>query len=295
MPTPHQERYLAQEVVTFLEEATEPFFAWVCPNSPHWPMEPSKANASKWEDVYWTNRPEWASWVDEDVSAKPSWIQALDAPSPIDLSATNGTERQRLQELADVDDTIGEVWTYLVETGLIDDTVVIISSDNGNHMFEHRVVQLSKNTPYDISAKVPLVLAGAGIDEGSTLDMPVYAAQDVTATAVDIAGADPGTPVDGISLLAIADDPESFTGRGLLGHRSNAEDTVAGMPAADWIVVDQGSGLRKLIRYQGASGSDQFEAYDLDRDPDEVSNWANDADRLAERDQLESALDGLLA
>ena len=39
---------------------------------------------------------------------------------------------------------------------------------------------------------------------------------------------------------------------------------------------------------------DRYEAYDLDIDPDELNNWANDPSRTSERDALEAALDALL-
>jgi len=38
-----------------------------------------------------------------------------------------------------------------------------------------------------------------------------------------------------------------------------------------------------------------YEAYDLDTDPDELENWADDPARRAERDQLEQLLTELLA
>ena len=40
--------------------------------------------------------------------------------------------------------------------------------------------------------------------------------------------------------------------------------------------------------------SDWYEAYDLDTDPNELNNWANDMTRWTEHQQLEDALDALL-
>ena len=53
-------------------------------------------------------------------------------------------------------------------------------------------------------------------------------------------------------------------------------------------------GFRKLYRYpsirQQPEGPFVYEAYDLDTDPNELSNWANDPARRAERDALEAEL-----
>jgi hypothetical protein len=61
---------------------------------------------------------------------------------------------------------------------------------------------------------------------------------------------------------------------------------------------DNPHGFRKLYRYpsvrKNPRGPFIYEAYDLDRDPNELSNWANDPSRRPERDRLETELLALL-
>jgi hypothetical protein len=57
-------------------------------------------------------------------------------------------------------------------------------------------------------------------------------------------------------------------------------------------------GFRKLYRYpsvrKNPSGPFVYEAYDMDTDVNEFSNWANNPSRRSERDALEAELKTLL-
>ena len=62
---------------------------------------------------------------------------------------------------------------------------------------------------------------------------------------------------------------------------------------------DHQLGFRKLYRYPSVrsqpGGPYTYEAYDLDDDPDELENWADDPARRDERNALEAQLVALLA
>ncbi len=88
----------------------------------------------------------------------------------------------------------------LKDTGKLDNTVVIYTSDNGFLFGDHRLV--GKTAAYEGSIKVPLLMRGPGIPEDQTRDQLV-SNLDVTATIVDLAGAKPGVPLDGKSLVPL--------------------------------------------------------------------------------------------
>merc|ERR1712217_311895 len=58
------------------------------------------------------------------------------------------------------DQMLGQVWAKAAETGNLDNTIVIFTSDHGEMHMEHR--QHLKNTMYEGSARVPLIIAGPG-------------------------------------------------------------------------------------------------------------------------------------
>src|SRR5690606_20114481 len=93
------------------------------------------------------------------------------------------------------------------------DTIVILASDNSNHLLEHRIAWFSKNSMYDSSLRVPTVCVGPGFTPGAVVDVPVMASLDIARTCIDIADATPTITVDGTSLLDIAASPGDYADR----------------------------------------------------------------------------------
>lgn len=286
-PGAHQIDYLTEEVVDFVMTASEPWFLWDCPTSPHAPLQPTPRHANELAEVDWPV-------VGEDVTGKPSWITSRPSIGPSTAAEVQDAARDMLREVLDLDDHIAAVWATLVESGRSDRTTLIYTSDNGTALLDHRLPVFAKNLPYDVSARVPLLCVGAGFPAGGVVDAPASAGIDVTATCLAIAGAEATVPQDGTSLLELAADPVVHASRVVLGSCSAETDPRLEIPPADWVVVDQGAGLRKLVRYRGAAPADTYEAYDLDADPQELISWAGDPARRVERDLLETILDDAL-
>lgn len=271
-----QTEWLADEVEAFMEAGPEPFFALLTPTSPHWPWSPEAADVGRWSRVDWP--------VNPSVETKPSWIQALVAPTAAEKAQIKSWVRGYIRELGGLDRLVQRIVTNAPP-----DTVVVFVADNGNQLGEHRIWGESvKNTLYEASARVPMVAWGPGFEAGETA-VPTLL-QDVTATMVAIFGATPGlTDQAGIDLRDIAADPEAYSTRSTLHFREPFGGD--GFRTSDAVV----QGEHKLIRHQGEVGTDEFELYYLDADPAEDVNHANDGGAfLTERDRLEVILDGLL-
>jgi len=103
--------------------------------------------------------------------------------------------------ITEIDGLVGELIASLEETGQIENTVVIFTSDHGDMMGEHGIFQ--KNAPYDACARVPLLIAGPGLPKGKVVDTPVSLV-DLYATIVDLAGGPELDGVRGHSLLPLA-------------------------------------------------------------------------------------------
>jgi arylsulfatase A-like enzyme len=287
-PDEHQATVQTADVLDFLDTAPQPWFLWDCPTSPHYPPQPTPRRADAEVDTEWPV-------VGEDTSGQPSWMAELPVPSDAEVAGTRAQIADILREVVDLDDHVAAIWKKLEEKGLAENTIVIFASDNGTSFLDHRLPLYSKNLPYDVASHVPMVCIGGEFPRGETVDAPVSVAIDVTATCLAIAGAEASVPQDGVSLVRTATGPEEARTRITRGSCEGVAGATPDVPTSDWIVADQGDGLRKLIRYHGATGTDQYECYDLDTDPDELVNWANDPSRTAERDQLAAELDAALA
>jgi N-acetylglucosamine-6-sulfatase len=282
--------YLADELLAFLGGADTPTLSVVTPTDPHHPFWPREEYADDWLDFVWPIV------EDADVSDKPSWIRELPPLSESDKEAVRANVVGTLQELNAVDDMVARIIGGLAPDVLAE-TVIIFTSDNGVFQGEHRNPEpASKSGPYDVCLRVPLVVRGPGFEPGPDVEVPCLAMQDITATILDLGNATPGLPEQaGISLRQLCDDPRAHEDRTLLHEIGNGWAT-----SGDGITTGPGGsvGFRKLYRYpsvrQSASGPFSYEAYDLDEDPDEHHNWAEDRSRRQERDSLEERLESLL-
>ncbi|MBT7702212.1 MAG: sulfatase-like hydrolase/transferase, partial [Verrucomicrobia bacterium] len=151
----------------------------------------------------------------------------------------------------------------------------IFVSDNGYHMGEKEF--LFKNSLWERSARVPLLVAGPGLARGEECDQPV-SLLDLYPTINEFLGLpqDSGPlPLDGYSFAALARDPESdwggppmaVTAIGCKGPCSAADPGK---------VEDQHFSIRsrthRYLRY--ASGEEEL--YDHINDPYEWHNLKDD-------------------
>jgi arylsulfatase A-like enzyme len=283
-PSQFQMDYVRDQAVAFVQ-GSEPWFLLCAPTSPHTPFDPDPRDLFAWSDV------RWPLVIEDDVSDKPSWI-ANQPPLPESaLAEFRATVRAQLREGTALDRAISDIMLSL-PPAVLDNTVVVYSSDNGLTYGEHRLpfVGIFKNTAYDPGMRVPLVIRGPGFPVGVS-EEPVTMAPDITATVLAVAGAAPGLPADGIDLRDMIANPSTYAARQILHHRGPALD-FGTAPRADGISTL----TRKLFRCTELplDSTDRYEAYDLDIDPDELNNWGNDQSRTTERDALETALDDLL-
>ena len=119
---------------------------------------------------------------------------SLDQPRPFrhrraaDLDTSSTEHRARLRALQSVDRAVGSLVETLRETGELDNTVIVFTSDNGYSLGEHRFI--GKNVLTEPVLQVPLLVRGPGIAPGTTSDLPVTLV-DLPATFAAIAGGDP--------------------------------------------------------------------------------------------------------
>ena len=85
----------------------------------------------------------------------------------------------------------------LDETGELDNTLIIFSSDNGFMLGEHR--QVYKLLAFEESLRVPFLVRGPDVPAGR-VRRDVVTTVDIAPTLVDVSGAEPGRLMDGESM-----------------------------------------------------------------------------------------------
>jgi choline-sulfatase len=112
--------------------------------------------------------------------------------------------------ITELDEYIGKVWDELERSGELKNTLFIYTSDHGESLGEHGL--WLKNNLYDVAARIPLVMAGAGLPQNVKINTPV-AHIDVVATMLELAGSDAYNKLRGHSLLPLIQGTSSDQSR----------------------------------------------------------------------------------
>jgi N-acetylglucosamine-6-sulfatase len=215
-----------------------------------------------------------------DVSDKPSWLGHYN-PSikPSRERAITKRFHERWESLLAVDEGVERIVDALRQTGELDNTYVIFTSDNGYMQGEHRV-RLGKMLPYDASTHLPLLIRGPGLPRGRKTKA-VVGDVDLAATIMDVTPARPGHVLDGRSVIPFARKTHlrnlrpflhTTAGQGSHGRTNTREGGAKGtetrVPA--WAAVRTTRWL--YVAYKGRGS----ELYDLTRDRWELNSLALD-------------------
>ena len=154
------------------------------------------------------------SYNESDVSDKPAEIRNKSLISASEEQKITARYRGQLASLLAVDDLVERVVNELAATGILNNTVIIFTSDNGFFHGEHRI-RTEKFRVYEEDVHLPLLIRGPGFPQGATRRQFVSNI-DLAPTIVDLANASPGLVMDGRSLVPLAQNATLATSRNLL-------------------------------------------------------------------------------
>jgi arylsulfatase A-like enzyme len=123
--------------IAFIESAAKtgkPFFAYLSPPAAHGPADPAPQYADLYPDVKAPRYPNYNASL-----PNVHWLQSVQGVYGLDENAGAFADlvyRRRLQTLATVDDIIESVVNTLQQLGVLDNTHIIYSTDNGYHTGE---------------------------------------------------------------------------------------------------------------------------------------------------------------
>jgi arylsulfatase A-like enzyme len=159
-----------------------------------------------------------------------------------------------------VEDLVGQLLQALVETGQIEKTWILFTSDNGLLMGQHRIYAQKANF-YDEVARVPLLVRGPGVAGGRTRN-EIVSLVDLAPTILELAGATTSEPLDGRSLVPLLRDaaPPGEWRREVLLELGDS----AALRTDRWSYMEWSSG--------------ELELYDLTADPYELQSLHRTAD-----------------
>jgi arylsulfatase A-like enzyme len=265
----HPTTWVAERAIDWLRSVDDPFFAWVSFTDPHHPMDPPKP----WCDLY--DPADCLSLLPEphpeEFEEKPPQHRLISrgmGGSANEWANPGGANYSR-EDLAkmfagyygmvsQLDHQIGRVVGVLEEKGILDDTLVLVTTDHGELLGDHQMV-FKGPVPYEGLLRIPLIARGPGFPAGTVVDDPVGSI-DLGPTALAAAGLGVPDWMEGSPLL---DGPRE--------HALTENDhTIFGRLPLRTLSTRR----YKITRY--LEHPHFGELYDLEQDPGEVVNRWDD-------------------
>jgi choline-sulfatase len=249
-------------------------------------------------DPFVITQPYWDMYKDQDiplpkVAAQPiermhpynQWIQTHHEADqhPLTQEELINNRRAYYGMVTYIDDKVGEIVGELERMKLLDNTVIIITSDHGEMLGEHGM--WFKRTFYDPSTKVPLIVSCPARFSGGKIVDDVVSLVDLTATIMQIADVPDAdewlSEMDGASFHTILEGVNTE-------WKNEAISEYYGEGALRPMVsLRQGH-----YKYVHVHGHEPL-LFDLDQDPLETRNLAMDLEYESAAAQLKARINDL--
>ena len=173
-----------------------------------------------------------------------------------------------LRCIASVDENVGRVLDYLEESGLAKDTVVFYNSDQGFYLGEHG--WFDKRFMYEESLRMPLLVRYPREIKAGSVNNDIVLNLDFAETFLDFAGVPAPADMQGESIRKVLQGktPESW--------RTSMYYHYYEYPAVHSVKRHYGVRTRRYKLIHFYNDIDEWELYDLEKDPKEMKNVLGD-------------------
>ncbi len=214
---------------------------------PHHPFDPPQ----KWADMY---NPETLQplpgWIDKSISYDTEEHKGYFENTTLTEKALRKSMAYYYASITQIDYEIGRMIKVLKDKGLYDNTIIIYTSDHGEHLGYHHQI-LKGGFLYESIVKSPLIIKYPGSHIGGSINDKLISNIDIAPTILKTAG---------LSL------PETMTGHDLTDNTFNREYVFA----HNWLGKQAMARSKKYKLIRNREGKSLF--FDLEKDPSELIN-----------------------
>ncbi len=181
-----------------------------------------------------------------------------------------------------VDDMFGRLIRKLEQTGELENTTILFTSDHGEMLGER--IRFSKYCLYEGSVRVPLILAGRSVEGRGVVDDRCADLVDIAPTLIEVAGGEPDPRLVGYSLLQPSRRRGSLAELHGSGYHEHEKAPAVMWRTPEWKLILYLPGEfrdldNRLEEYQG-------ELFHLKEDPKELHNLYEDPAYFHVREHL---------
>ncbi len=241
--------YVGRRAARWIETIADdfPWHLFVSFVGPHDPFDPPEQYADHYRDA------EVPEAIEPCAEGKPRWVRQRELGlSPDEVAHTR---RQYCGSIEAIDRHVGLMVQALEERGMLENTIILFSSDHGEMLGDHGCY--TKTLPYDSSIRIPLFVCGPGVKPGIESEALIELI-DLAPTVCDLAGVPMGDNLDARSFLPI------LQGNG----EAHRESIVSCM--RNWRLI------RTRTHKYVQNYNEPDELYEMAEDPDERVNRAAD-------------------
>ncbi len=195
--------------------------------------------------------------------------------SELDPGSSEETIRRRAEMLLAVDDGLGRLAAALDRRGILDETFILFTSDNGFFYGEHGL-SIERRLPYEESIRTPLIVRYPVVAEAGSQIEDLVVSVDIAPTVLEIAGAPIGDHIQGRSFVPLLRGDASDWRRSVLIEFYTYENPFPWLVDMDYRAIR--TSRYKYVHWM--QHPDENELYDLAEDPYETRNLIDDP-RLA--------------
>jgi len=257
------------------DKTYQPFFLCVSYNFPHEPFWPPKKYWDLYEDEP-IEIPKLPADFEKRQSAMDRWLNRHHGVDKVDLQKPSSLKklwRAYYALVTYIDDKVGELVDQLHDEKLLDNTIIIFTSDHGEMLCLKNMVQ--KRSFYEPSARVPLLVVSPHVGRKGHVSKTPVSLLDIAPTILDLAGygRSEGFAADGMSLVPLLQGKEK-------PDRAVFSEMHSEGVYATCFMIRKGK-----HKYVYIHGHDE-QLFDLEKDPDEWNNLAKRSDYASIRDEL---------
>jgi arylsulfatase A-like enzyme len=254
----HSDDWIRDQASAFIRQTPrdQPFLLVASSVQPHTPHDPARRHRGMFAGAMVPRTP---AFNEADVSDLPLFLRKP-LLSPVQIQELDRAWALTLEELQTIDEMVGGIIAALQQTGRLNNTYVVFTSDNGAHYGEHRFRE-GKWMAFETDIRVPFVVRGPGVPARAR-QQAMIGMVDVPATMLELAGVST-SGFDGVSFANAL--------RGGPGRRT-------AMPIAFWTERYQlhWRGVRTARHTYAEYSASTRLLYDNVMDPHQINNLARD-------------------
>ena len=236
-------------------------------NAPHDPRQAPKKfldlypiDSIKLPPNYMENHPYF-----NEIGSMPGVRDESLAPYPRNEFATKKHIQEYYAIISHLDEQVGKIIDHLKKRDLIDNTYIIFTSDHGLAVGQHGLI--GKQSLYDHSIRVPMIISGPNIKKGSWYNQDIYL-QDIVPTSLDLANIEVSSDMDFKSFKEIL-------------YNESSDQINNGIYGTYGCCPGNYFNFQRIIRKDGFKlmffpKNQRIELYNVEDDPFELNNLAGD-------------------